>query len=188
MNKLKSLDIFCMSEHPKRISSYEVTASQIHDTHIVVGSKVIFYIFEKIKFFNNKQKFTLNPNCSIFLFFNIFSQDLYVFMIRSETLISEEFCSGGSAGDTGDRYLPVNRLGCVYYNIFILWGGELNFAKIPPRLTKIARVTIGGNYPPPEQNSSEISVSDLIMKMCESWLKILENKKIEQFRFRVFFY
>ena len=33
MNELESADIFCMSEHPKRISSHEVTVSQIHDTY-----------------------------------------------------------------------------------------------------------------------------------------------------------
>ena len=34
MNELESVDIFCMSEHPKRVSSHEVTASRIHDTYM----------------------------------------------------------------------------------------------------------------------------------------------------------
>ena len=31
MNELESVDIFCMSEHPKRIRSHEVTVSQVYE-------------------------------------------------------------------------------------------------------------------------------------------------------------
>ena len=58
MNQLGSVDIFCMSEHPKRISSHEVTASQIHGTHMyhsrrqrvkagLFGDPVLTLFFEK---------------------------------------------------------------------------------------------------------------------------------------------
>ena len=51
MNELESVDIFSMSEHPKRISSHDVTASQIHATYnsnpAAKGLKALFLAFGK---------------------------------------------------------------------------------------------------------------------------------------------
>ena len=47
MNELESVDIFSMSEHPKRISSHEVTASQIHATYMEDNKRcdlIMFYL------------------------------------------------------------------------------------------------------------------------------------------------
>ena len=51
MNELESVDIFCMSEHPKRIRSHEVTASQVYETHMShLVAKGLIVNFFAVKF------------------------------------------------------------------------------------------------------------------------------------------